>query len=660
MKFSKLIRIIHSILFLSAVYSQTLNDIQKMRGDYEKMLNSENQNLREINSKPLDDVEFYNYPENVIIPPFRELTKNENKYFGYNYFARNDTISFWENLPIPTNYKLAPGDEIILSIWGATQLRKSYVITRDGNIYDEAVGLLTLNDKNLIDAKNYLIQQFGRVYATLNGVNPSAYLDVSIGKLRLINVNFVGQLNYPGVYSIHPFSNLVTALIQAGGIDTTGSLRNISIKRGSKTFAKIDMYDYLINGSSEFDLSLQDQDVVVIPGRISFVEVDSSVLNPGIYEAVEGESVHDIISYAGGLNHKASKMVSVERNNRFENSEKPQSFYVDIEKSKGFSVFSGDKIVVLPTFNSIPKIDILGQVKSPGQYNYFDEMTLKDLLDLSSGFEDEAFLKTVYLDQAEIIRRDQNSNYENVIDFNVKEVISGDFDIALESFDKVVIHENQNFIEKKPIYISGEVNIPGSYPLISDNETLESIIIRAGGFTRKKKKKGVSIFRDSKYFDFQETNQKAITSTQNNTLELKNTFEKSSMIRVAWENQNISLLPGDSIIVKEKTSTVFVTGSVYNPGVIEYKKGKSTNYYLNRAGGITEIGNRRGVVVILPNGMVSPKLWYNNPRVIEGSIVYVNEKSADEPFDLTQFATNWTSIISSMVTAIVLSQQINN
>ena len=186
MKFSKLIRIIHSILFLSAVYSQTLNDIQKMRGDYEKMLNSENQNLREINSKPLDDVEFYNYPENVIIPPFRELTKNENKYFGYNYFARNDTISFWENLPIPTNYKLAPGDEIILSIWGATQLRKSYVITRDGNIYDEAVGLLTLNDKNLIDAKNYLIQQFGRVYATLNGVNPSAYLDVSIGKLRLI------------------------------------------------------------------------------------------------------------------------------------------------------------------------------------------------------------------------------------------------------------------------------------------------------------------------------------------------------------------------------------------------------------------------------------------------------------------------------------------
>ena len=117
-------------------------------------------------------------------------------------------------------------------------------------------------------------------------------------------------------------------------------------------------------------------------------------------------------------------------------------------------------------------------------------------------------------------------------------------------------------------------------------------------------------------------------------------------------------MPGDSIVVKEKTSTIFVTGAVYNPGIQEFRSGKSLNYYIASAGGITEIGNKNRIIVLYPNGLVKPKRWYSSPKLSDGATIIINEKEYEEPFNVTQFATNWTSIVSSMITAIVLSKQL--
>ena len=126
------------------------------------------------------------------------------------------------------------------------------------------------------------------------------------------------------------------------------------------------------------------------------------------------------------------------------------------------------------------------------------------------------------------------------------------------------------------------------------------------------------------------------------------------------QNQSIELMPADSIIVRESTNTVNVSGEVYNQGLIEYKKGRSIGYYINRSGGVTSIGDKNKIVVVYPNGEVAPKRWYNSPKIEDGSTIYINLKEAQEPFNLTQFATNWTSILSSLITAVVLSQQISN
>ena len=257
------------------------------------------------------------------------------------------------------------------------------------------------------------------------------------------------------------------------------------------------------------------------------------------------------------------------------------------------------------------------------------------------------------------------SRYEKVININLNAIYNGNRnqDIPLQNLDRVIIHANLNYFEKENIYVTGEVNIPGAYPLTKDNETLKSILNRAGGYTTKALKNGISIYRNQKYFEA--ISEQIVlgldvddSNDSNDSGDSGDSGKASSKVRVAWQNESITLMPGDSIIVKESTGTVKVSGQVYNPGLIEFRKGKGLRHYINAAGGITERGNNRSIIVVYANGVVSPKRWYTTSRIEDGATIIVNQKPTEVPFDITQFATNWTSIISSMLTAIILSKQL--
>jgi len=648
------------VLFVSIFalgYGQSIQELQKLKAEYEKRQN-QIQLPTEVD-RGVDPVT--GLPKEAQLTPYefeRDLLYEKEdeglKHFGYDFFTLRDTVAFWENLPTPANYQLGPGDELVVSLWGETQLRQTYTINREGKIYDDKVGLLNLMGKSMEGAKKYLKTQFGRIYATLNGKKPSTFIDVSLGELRSINVNFVGQVKYPGVYPVHPFSTVITGLIQAGGVDTTGSLRTIEVKRNGEVVTVVDLYDYLLKGNLPNNIQLRDQDIVVIPVRRSTVEVDSAIVNPGIYEGVSDETVFDLIQYAGGLTLDAADNIGLSRIKPMgERSTEDvyEGHYIDIENAKLISVQNGDRIAVHHLFKENKLVEIIGQVKVPGIYHYYKGMTLKALLALGGGFEDSTFWKSVYHDQAEIIRRDPESRYENVIKVNLADIYNGngEKDIPLQNLDRVVIHANLNYFEKDNIYISGEVNIPGAYPLVSDNETLQSVLSRAGSLTSKALKNGISIYRDKKYFD--------VTQVQRAVL-LDAKDAKDTKVRVAWQNESITLMPGDSVVVKESTGTVNVSGQVYNPGLIEFRQGKSLRNYINSAGGVTENGNKNSIIVVYANGVVSPNKWYTTPKIEDGATIIVNEKAPEEPFDITQFATNWTSIVASMITAVVLSKQL--
>jgi len=641
-------------------HGQSIRELQKLKGDYEKFQEGQSQAQLPTRVDPGVDP-LTGLPKEAQLTPYdveKDLLYEKEdeglKHFGFDFFTRRDTVAFWENLPTPANYLLGPGDELVISLWGETQLRETYIISRDGKIYDEKVGLLNMTGKTMDDGRQYLKSQFGRIYATLNGKKPSTFIDVSLGELKSINVNFVGQVQFPGVYPVHPFSTVITGLIQAGGVDTTGSLRTIQVKRNGEVVTVVDLYDYLLKGDLPNNIQLRDQDIVVIPVRRNTVEVDSAIVNPGIYEGVAGETVFDLIQYAGGLTPEAADKIGLSRIKpmRERGSEDIyEGYYINIKNAKLTSIQNGDRISVRSLFKENQLVEIIGQVKVPGIYHFYNGMSLKGLLSLSGGFDDSTFWKSVYHDQAEIIRRDPEFRYENVIKVNLADIFNGneDKDILLQNLDRVVIHANLNYFEKDNIYISGEVNIPGAYPLVSDKETLKSVLNRAGNLTSKALKNGISIYRDKKYFE--------VTAVQSAVL-LDVKEVKDIKMRVAWKNESITLMPGDSVVVKESTGTVNVSGQVYNPGLIEFRRGKSLGYYINSSGGIAEKGNKKSIIVVYANGVVRPNKWYVTPKIEDGATIIVNEKTPEEPFNLTQFATNWTSIVASMITAVVLSRQL--
>ena len=646
-------QLLFSLILFQLVFAQSPQEIKNLKNKYENMKRQDAQNTN--NQLQMDDFDNINPSQTRIAPYFQmpsDTTKKGKYYFGYDFFVKRDTIGFWENLSIPRNYLLGPGDEIVVSLWGETSLRQSYTISRSGKIYDEKAGILNISGKTLDETKKYLLEQFGRVYSTLSIRNASTFLDVSLGSLKSINVNFVGEVSFPGVYAIHPFSNVITGLIQAGGIDTTGSLRSIIIKRDNKTFKEIDLYNYLLKGDMSNNIQLRDQDIVLIKIRNSIVEIDSAVYKPGVYESIQNESIFDLINYAGGLKPNASGVINIERINRLNKSAhskvENQNFYINFSESKKIPVKNGDKLTVDKMLYRTQKVYLIGQVKSPGSYNFFEGMKLKELLMLGSGFSDTTFMKSVYKNKAEIVRREPLSRYEKVIYFNLEDLLNGNDDYTLENLDKIVIHSNLNYFEKENVVVKGEVGVPGSYPLLYDNESLESLISRAGGLTSKALNQGISVFREVS--DLELENQNSFVD-----IEIEQQEKKK---RIAWRSKGLVLMPGDSIHVKESTNTINIQGEVFNPGIIEFKKGKSINYYINSTGGLTQLANKKEIIVIYPNGLVVPSKWYSKPKVVEGSTIFITAKIQQEPFDVTQFATNWTSIISSMITAIVLSRQI--
>jgi len=671
----KIINLRYAIFFLlvfSNAFSQSIQDMQKMKSEYEKLKQDEiglqNQDNSDIN---IQSQKFFK----TNLFPYNDESKKDSldqrlEHYGYSFFTNRDTLAFWENLPTPPNYLLGPGDELILSLWGETQVRKNYTINRDGNIYDEKVGILNLMGKSIENANQYLRDQFSRVYSTLNKPRPSTFLDLSLGNLRSINVSFVGNVKYPGIHPIHPFSDVINGLIQAGGIDTTGTLRNIQIKRNDKIIERVDFYNYLSNGNLPKEIQLRDKDIVIVPNRFSVITIDSSIMRPGIYESKNGEKISDLIYFAGGLKPTSSSVIGIKRvvsvkNKKF-STKTTENYYINYLSAESEPVQNGDIILPISILPTVNKVEIIGQVKRPGSYHYFKGMKLIDLIELGGGLYDTTFTKSIYLESAEIVRRDPNTKFEKIIKINLNEVLynGGPGEIRLQNLDRFVVRSNYNYFKKKNIKISGEVNIPGSYPLLSERESLKSIISRSGGLTKNALEDGISIFRDRNHisnYGIEDKDKEALLNIQTSiNSEKEKDKEDSEWMRVAWQNEDVIIMPGDSIIIKSSPGTVNVNGEVYNPGLIEFQKGKSLRYYVDSAGGPNNDGDIDNIIVIYANGVIKPKKLFNTPKIRDGATIIVNKKQEKDKINIMELATSTLSIISTTVTVLVLSQQLSN
>ncbi|MDP6853780.1 MAG: SLBB domain-containing protein, partial [Candidatus Marinimicrobia bacterium] len=526
-----------------------------------------------------------------------------------------------------------PGDELIIEIWGETQLRMVHTIDRYGKIYIDKIGQVHITGIPLEIAKEKLLTRFGEVYSSLKGEMPAATLDVSLGKLKSINITILGEVTFPGIHTIHSFSSIFTGLMQAGGIPVTGSLRDVQLIRNGEIVTRFDFYSFMIDGKTQNDVRLLDGDVLFIPVRYSTVQIEGKVRRDGIYEVLPDETLEDLVKFAAGLQADAMeekiKLYRVrEDSDNFESSI-DKTIYINYNKNPLYSLQDGDKVFIHEMAPSLHEVYIYGQIKSPGKYSYntSEGMTLKELIDLSGGLNDTTYLKTIYLERGEIIRSNIHNEFPEIIPFDLNQLIQGDKEENknLQNWDIVLIKQNPNFLPPKKVWLKGEVNVPGVYTIQKKGETLHDILHRANGFTSNAFQDGVKLYRNEEL--------------------------------VVSQNNNILVMDGDSLVVPLHPGVVKVMGEVYKPGLVQFDQKKSLYEYINEAGGFTHHADKKQIMVVFANGDVEIKKRFTRVKIQEGATIYVQEKIESEPFNLTEYASSLASIVTSFATIYLLLGQ---
>src|SRR5205823_5616552 len=239
-----------------------------------------------------------------------------NYVFGVDVFRRT-TTQFLPLLagPVPADYKLGPGDNLVLILTGDVELTYSIPITREGFILIPQVGQVHVVNLTLDQLREVLYTRLGRVYSGVRrDANATTRFDVTVANVRANRVYVVGEVAQPGAYQISSLGTVFTALYAAGGVTERAKPRGVEVQRSGKTIATLDLYDYLLRGDTRADVRLETGDVVFVPIHLSRVRVNGAVLRPAIYETKAGETLADMIDAAGGFRPDAAlERVKVER-----------------------------------------------------------------------------------------------------------------------------------------------------------------------------------------------------------------------------------------------------------------------------------------------------------------------------------------------------------
>ena len=411
--------------------------------------------------------------------PRIEDEQDSIKVFGRDIF-RNANLTFEPsmNIATPVNYRLGPGDQLQIEVWGASEANITQKVTPDGYISIPDVGPVNVNGLTVQAATNRIKAKLSQIYSGMasSNVNLSTHVKVSLGQIRTIQVNIMGEVARPGTYALSSFSTVFHALYKAGGISRLGSLRNIKVVRGSRTVATVDVYDYIINGRSHSDIRLQEGDVILASPYDALVLIKGKVKRPMYYEMKSSESIRTLIGFAGGFSNDAYRgAVTVDRNNTKERTVAT----VDDMNYGVFKVKDGDVVSVgeiLDRYDN--RIEVKGAVYRPGYYELGkDIQTVKDLIEKADGLLEYAFTNRA------VLHRENDDKTLEVISLNVKAIIDGtEADVTLHKNDVLFIPSKYDLEQKGTLEIRGEVYNPNVFPYAA-NTKLEDLIIMAGGLT---------------------------------------------------------------------------------------------------------------------------------------------------------------------------------
>ena len=354
--------------------------------------------------------------------------------FGHSLFtSRNLSFEPNANLATPLNYRLGPGDEVIVDVWGVSEESFRQMISPEGNIQIKSLGPVHLAGMTVKEANAYLQREFSKIFSAIGGENPDAQVKLTLGDIRTIQINIMGEVSVPGTYALSAFSTVFHALYRAGGVNSIGSLREIKVVRNGKTIANLDVYDYLMKGKMEDDIRLQEGDVIIVNPYKSLVQISGKVKRPMYYEMKPTETAAVLLEYAGGFTGDAfKKAIRIIRKSGREH----QVYNVDEMDYSVFRLDDGDLITVdavLDRFEN--KVEVRGAVFRSGLYQLNGEVnTVKQLIKKAEGLRGDAFLDRVLLD------REREDFSHEMISIDLRGILNGTVsDVPLQKNDVLYI-----------------------------------------------------------------------------------------------------------------------------------------------------------------------------------------------------------------------------
>ena len=680
-----------------------------------------------------------------------EQKPEKRKIFGHDVFNnKNLTFESSMNLATPQNYVLGPGDEVNVDIWGASQESITESVSPDGTITIEGIGVVKLGGLSVSQAKARLKRVLGPRYQGSN-------IDLTLGQTRTITIGVMGEVKVPGTYTMSAFATVYNALYMAGGPNEIGTLRNVKVYRKGKLLSNVDVYDFLLNGKLSGDVRLQDNDVITVSPYETLVNITGKVKRPMFYEMKENESAATLLRYAGGFTGDAyTKAIRVNRKagagysvfnigefdmnsfklmdedsvsvdstlNRYQNmveirgavfrpgmyqvggeinsvktlveaaagvTEEAISQHAVMHRTKAdrsLEMLSLDIRGILEgTVPDVPlrnedviyvasrqernekkTVTINGEVAYPGVYRYAENETLEDLIIQAGGPTEAASLAKV-----DVARRITNPNSTEAGDqiaqnfsfkLNPDFTISEQPDFTLQPFDEVYVRRSPDYNEQQNVTIEGEVQFSGNYALSSKGQRLSEVIKMAGGLTNQAYSEGTKLLRQmtSEERDMMETMLRtAQRNSGNDSIDVKklmtNTtypvgIELDKALKNPGTDDDPILREGDRIVVPRYDGTVKINGEVLFPNTVYFKEGKSTDYYINLAGGTTSTAKKSMTVIIYMNGMVARADRKHKPR--PGCQIVVPTKSRRKGMSLPEILSigSSTASIATMIATI--------
>ena len=603
---------------------QMSSDQQQMTtqqmSDYKKYLNSLNLNLSAEQEQNLIDERVF--VEDSLFIEFQKKEEDERKLkvFGVNIFNRTK-ITFEPNLylPTPANYILGTNDELLIDVSGLYDVNYKLKVSPEGKIRIPNAGLIKVGGMTIEKATNEIRSVLSRYYTgTTTG---ETKVNVSLGNIRSIRVSIVGEAAVPGTYTLPSLATVFNAVYACGGPGQIGSMRDIKVVRDGKTIANVDFYQFLMTGNLKNNIGLQDNDVIIIESNKSRVIVDGAINRRGIYEVLPGESLKELLNYAGGYREDANRtVVSVFRYSETERT------VIDIPEQYAATslIKSGDSIFIAKIENLYGnRVELSGAVYRPGGYAIDADLTVRQLIERAGGVLDDAFVN-----MATIIRQQKNQ-IPQIISFNLGKILRGESqDIALQRNDSLKVDFVKDFMEEQFVSIAGEVIEPGEYPL-NKMITVKDLIYQAKGFTEKASTENIQLIRIIKDPSKMEGgNRKSFNIG----------FKLDKDLNIEEGTGDMVLENGDMVIVRpiegiEAIRIASIEGEVKNPGFYNIEnKNIRVSDLVKMSGGFTKFGFVGGAYLIRNDRMSSE----DNPmsNILSRNLKKILQSSTDNNIDV--------------------------